>query len=175
MRPKVLPKAETCFFEQDPGAALIRRATAEGVGTLLLMLAAAGSGLTVQHLLPGGRIPGLLASAFATAGALVGLIVAFGAVSGGHFNPLITALQWLGGERRLDCTLAYVAAQVAGAILGALLANGVFGSGMRPAVLLPATLTLISSEVLAAAGLMIVVFACARSGRTETGPFAVGA
>jgi glycerol uptake facilitator-like aquaporin len=175
MMPKVLPKAQTCFFEQDPGAALTRRATAEGVGTLLLMLAATGSGLAVQHLLPESGILGLLASALATAGALVGLIIAFGSVSGGHFNPLITGLQWLGGERKLDCTLAYVAAQFAGAILGALLANVVFGSGSRAPVFALVNGTLILSEALAAAGLMIVVFGCARSGRTETGPFAVGA
>jgi glycerol uptake facilitator-like aquaporin len=169
------PRAETCFFEQDPNAALARRATAEGMGTLLLMLAATGSGLTAHRLLPETPSFGLIASAIATAGALISLIVAFGSVSGGHFNPLITALQWLGGQRKLDCTLAYAAAQLGGAIAGALIASLAFGEGERPAMLLRPSWTLAASEVLATAGLMIVVFGCARSGRADTGPFAVGA
>ncbi len=64
---------------------------------------------TAQHLLRG-----LLASAIATAGVLIGLILAFASVSGGHFNPLITGLQWFSGERKPDCTLAYAAAQFQG-------------------------------------------------------------
>jgi glycerol uptake facilitator-like aquaporin len=146
----------------------------EGVGTLLLVFAVVGSGLTAEHLLHQWPALGLFASAIGTAGALVGLILALGSVSGGHFNPLISGLQWLAGERRLDCTLAYVAAQFGGGIMGALLANVIFGAD-RQFMQLPGNWTLASSETLAAAGLMIVVFGCARSSRTETGPFAVGA
>jgi hypothetical protein len=67
---------ETCFFERDPDVSVLRRAASEAVGTLLLMLAATGSGLAIRHLLPDDPALGLLASAFATAGALVGLILA---------------------------------------------------------------------------------------------------
>ena len=172
MRPIVLPATETCFFEHDPNRPLLRRATVEGAGTLLLMMAANGAGLMVQH---AGGTSGLLAGALATAGAMVGLIVALGPSSGGHFNPLITLLQWLGRERTLRCTVAYVVAQFAGAVLGALLARAIFATGMRPLVGVPTQLSLIASEVLAAAGLMVVVFGCARSGRADVGPFAVGA
>jgi glycerol uptake facilitator-like aquaporin len=171
----MLSRAETCFFERDPSVALCRRATVEGIGTLLLMLAATGSGLMAQRLVPAGGILVLMTSAVATAGALVSLIVAFGAVSGGHFNPLITLLQWLGRERTLPCTLGYVAAQFAGAATGAVFANKVFASAVRPLVFAPPTWALIASETLATAGLMIVVFGCARSGKAGTGPFAVGA
>ncbi len=169
------PVPETCFFERDPELALSRRMVAEGVGTLLLMLAATGGGLTAQQLFPDSPGLGLVVSAGATAGALVGLILAFGTVSGGHFNPLITGLQWLSGERPLGCTFAYVVSQIGGGMAGALLANMLFAAGgplMRP----PApTFTLATSELLASAGLMVVVFGCARGGRAETGPFAVGA
>lgn len=171
----MLLHVETCFFERDPSVALCRRATVEGVGTLLLMLAATGSGLMVQRLLPAGGILVLVTSAIATAGALVSLIVAFGSASGGHFNPLITLLQWLSRERTLSCTLGYVAAQFAGAAIGAVLANLVFASPTRQLAFTPPTLSLVVSEMLATAGLMIIVFGCARSGRTGAGPFAVGA
>lgn len=175
MKPAAQPMTETCFFERDPGLALVRRATVEGLGTLLLMLAAAGSGLTAEHLFPESPALGLLLGAVATASALVGLILAFGAVSGGHFNPLITWLQWLAGERRLNCTLAYVAAQILGGLLGAILASAIFAVGGQPAKLPSTSWTLAASEIVASAGLMIVVFGCARSGRALTGPFAVGA
>jgi glycerol uptake facilitator-like aquaporin len=175
MTPSVMPGPKTCFFEQDPNMAVLRRAASEAVGTLLLMLAATGSGLAIRHLLPENPALSLLASALATAGALVGLILAFGSASGGHFNPLISGLQWLAGERKLDCTLAYVVAQFFGAIPGALLANVTFGLSQRLTDPPPSNWTCVLSEMLATTGLMTIVFGCARSGRTETGPFAVGA
>jgi len=167
--------AETCFFERDQNLAVARRALVEAVGTLLLMFAVVGSGLVAEHLFGTSPEIGLMVSAIATAGALVGLILAFGAVSGGHFNPLISGLQWLAGERRLDCTIAYVVAQCGGGIAGALLANLVFGVERQLVTPVPASWPLVSSEIVAAAGLMLVVFGCARGGRSETGPFAVGA
>jgi len=93
MKPVVLPQPLTCFTEQDPDAALVRRATVECLGTLLLMLAATGSGLASRRLLPDNSTLNLIASAVATAGSLVGLIFALGSVSGWHFNPLISSLQ----------------------------------------------------------------------------------
>jgi glycerol uptake facilitator-like aquaporin len=165
----------TCFFERDPGIAVAPRAIAEGVGTLLLVLAAAGAGLAVARLAVGSPAITLIAGAAATAGALVGLIIAFGEISGGHFNPLITGLQWLVGERPLGCTLSYVAAQCVGGIAGALLANGLFDIGGSVSAPPGVTWPTVLSEVVASAGLMTVVFSCARSGRKETGPFAVGA
>jgi glycerol uptake facilitator-like aquaporin len=119
----------TCFFEDDPNCSLLRRATVEGIGTYLLMLAAAASGLQAQHLFPTTPGIALVMSAVTIAGVLVGLIIAFGSVSGGHFNPLITGLQWLGGERPSACTGAYILAQAAGGITGALTARFLFGAG----------------------------------------------
>ena len=166
--------SDTCIFEKDPSATIGQRAIVEGVGTLLLVLAVAGSGLAALHLQDTSLLA-KLANAVATAAALVGLIVAFGAVSGGHFNPLISTLQWLFRERTLDCTIAYVGAQAAGAIAGALLANLIFGTQHRGALPQYGPWRLALSELVATAALMIVIFSCARSGRTQTGPFAVGA
>jgi len=165
----------TCFFERDPGMAVARRAAAEGVGTLLLVLAAAGAGSAVGRVAADSPALTAIASAMVIAGALVGLIVAFGEISGGHFNPLITGLQWLAGERSLRCTLSYVAAQCIGGIAGALLAKLLAAGGGSASAPLGVTWPAALSEVVASAGLMTVVFSCARSGRKDTGPFAVGA
>jgi glycerol uptake facilitator-like aquaporin len=169
-----MPTPVTCFFEHDPAMALGRRATAEGVGTMLLMLALTGAGLTGQRLFHQEPLLGLAMSAVVTSGALTGLIIAFGAVSGGHFNPVISLLQWLGGERKLDCALAYVVCQTIGAIIGAALANFLFAAPSAPSPA-PAGAILIVSEIVATGALMAVVFGCARSGKADTGPFAVGA
>jgi len=166
--------AATCFYERDASLAVFRRAACEAAGTLMLMFAANGSSLMVHRAVPGSPLLGLLIAAIATAGALVGVILAFGAVSGGHFNPLITVTQWLNGERKLDCALAYVVAQVTGACLGALLANSVFQSGAHMVPPDGVEPRLVLSEFADSAALMIVVFGCARSGRSESGPFAVG-
>ena len=80
----------TCFVEADPQLELTRRATIECIGTLLLTTVAAGAGLAVTQVEPGNHGFALLLSALVTSGALVGLILALGKVSGGHFNPLIT-------------------------------------------------------------------------------------
>jgi glycerol uptake facilitator-like aquaporin len=145
---------------------------AEFAGTLLLMLVVVGVGLTTRR---GSPTLGVMAAALGAAGALVGLIIAFGQVSGGHFNPLITLLQWLSGLLNLNCTIAYIAAQVAGGIVGGLTADLMFGA-FEPRSVTPLMKPgLAVSEFIASAGLMIIVFACTRGGRTDTAPFAVGA
>ncbi|MBS0560899.1 MAG: aquaporin [Proteobacteria bacterium] len=172
---RALPPQTTCFFEADPDAKLVPRALAEGVGTLLLTMSVVSSGIVSQRVGPGDALLGLAIGAVAIASTLVSLIVAFGAASGGHFNPLITGLQWLARERRSGCAATYVAAQLAGGLLGAILTGVMFGAPPPAATVQGVSFSLLTSETLASAGLMIVVFGCARSGRTETGPFAVGA
>lgn len=169
-----LQRPFTCFFERDPDAALAPRLAAEGVGTLLLVLSVAQTGLVTQRLGHGDALLAMIVSALIIPATLVSLILAFGAASGGHFNPLITVLQWLAGERRPGCTVAYVAIQLLGGLAGAGLASLTAGT-MLPHVAPAASLRVIGAEAVATAGLMAVVLGCARSGRTETGPFAVGA
>jgi glycerol uptake facilitator-like aquaporin len=166
------PGEAGCFFENDPSLSVGRRALAEGVGTLVLMLVVSVS-VTVAHLsrvAPGG---GLLAVMVGPSATLAALIVALGAVSGGHFNPLITALQWLGGERSGLSTAAYAGAQLAGAVLGSVLGNGFGGASW----FISATIGHWSwspAELVGTAVLMLIVRGCARGGRGTTGPFAVG-
>jgi glycerol uptake facilitator-like aquaporin len=165
-----------CFFEDDPGSSLWRRALAEGIGTLLLMMVASGSALQSPGMFKDDVAIAPFVGAIATSAGLVGLIYTFGSASGGHFNPLITTLQWLGRERGLLCTISYVSAQIVGAVIGAELAGVVFESSPSLAKeFTTISSTVAWSEIAATSGLMIVVFGCARSGRKDTGPIAVGA
>jgi glycerol uptake facilitator-like aquaporin len=160
-------RSSRCFVEDDAGISIGRRSLAEGIGTAMLMVAVVGSGMQ------NANQP--LSSAFAVSGALVGLIVALGSVSGGHFNPVITVLQWLSGERGIDCTLAYVAAQVSGGLTGTVLADLIFAKPPgQPSLALPSFPSL-TSEALATFGLMLIVFCCSRSVGKLAGPLAVGA
>lgn len=165
----------TCFVEADPQLQLVRRATVECIGTLFLTIAATGAGLAVTQVEPANHGFALLLGASVTSGALVGLIFAFGKVSGGHFNPLITLLQWFLRERTGKCAAAYVMGQLIGAVLGAGIANLLFPTPpVEQAITLP-TVALVASEFIASAGLMTIVFGCMRSGLATTGPLAVGA
>src|SRR5271165_3860863 len=103
-----------------------RRLLAEFLGTGLLVAAVIGSGIAAKKLSPGDVGLELFENAAATAGALVALILAFGPVSGAHFNPVVTlADRVFGGVSSADAA-GYIAAQVTGALCGALLANAMF-------------------------------------------------
>lgn len=164
---------QTCFKEADPAVALHRRVAVEGIGTMLLVLAACASGLAAARGLPGQPEAVILIVAITVAGVLVALIVAFGRISGGHYNPLITGLQFLAGERSLACTVAYVLAQLLGGIAGGIAAAALWHA--------PAGLEVglgwsgFASEFVASAGLMLIVFGSSRSGQAQSGPFAAGA
>jgi glycerol uptake facilitator-like aquaporin len=110
----------------------------------------------------------------AVSSALIGLILAFGSVSGGHFNPVITIAQWQAGQRGIECVVWYVSAQVFGGIIGSLLADLMFALPPgKPSAELP-NASAMTSEGLATFGLMIVAFCSSRSTSKLTGPFAVG-
>jgi arsenate reductase len=156
--------------------ALARGTVAEAVGTALLVAIVVGSGIFAARLSPGDRGLQLLENSTATAFGLMALILAFGKVSGAHFNPVVTlADRFLGGidTRR---ALAYIGAQIAGGCVGTIVANLMFdlpavewsshtrsGSGLW------------LGEIVATFGLLTVILGVVRSGRTSAAPFAVGA
>ncbi len=155
---------------------LSRRALAEFLGTALLVLAVVGSGIAAQRLSPGDVGLQLLENAVATAAALVAVILAVGPVSGAHLNPVVTLADRLfGGIGSRDAGV-YVASQLAGGAAGAAVANTMYA---LPAVELSGTARssggLWLGEVVATFGLVLVVFAVARSGRSSVAPFAVAA
>jgi glycerol uptake facilitator-like aquaporin len=97
---------------------LARRLVAEAVGSALLVIAVVGSGIMAQRLSPDDTGVQLLENSIATAGALVGLILTFGAVSGAHFNPVVTIVDRLFGTLTTSDAATYVTAQVVGACVG---------------------------------------------------------
>ena len=158
------------------GLDLYRRLAAEALGTALLLVAVVGSGIMAGRLSAGDLGVQLLANAFATACALVGLILMFGEVSGAHFNPAVTLLDRLLGTLSTRDAGLYVGAQVLGGCLGAVLANVMFE---LPAVNVSTTSrssgALWLSEVVATVTLLLVIQGCVRTGRASVVPFAVGA
>lgn len=158
------------------GAQLGRRIVAEFIGTALLLIAVIGSGIMAQNLSPGDTGLELLENAAATGAALVAIILAVGSVSGAHLNPAVSCADaFFGGLRRVELG-AYVVAQVAGAIIGVIIANLMFA---LPALSISSHLrsspNLWFSEVIATFGLLLVIFGLVRSGRSAAAPFAVGA
>ena len=157
------------------GIDLARRLVAEALGTGLLVVAVVGSGIMAGRLSPDDVGLQLLENAAATAGALVALIWMLGAVSGAHFNPVVTVVDRGFGAISTRDTGLYVVAQVAGGCLGAIVANLMFD--------LPAidwstkdrsSGALWLSEVVATAGLLLVIHGCVRGGRANVVAVAVG-
>jgi glycerol uptake facilitator-like aquaporin len=105
---------------------LPRRLLAETTGTALLLAVVIGSGIMAERLAGGNAAIALLANALATAGGLYVLIEVFGPISGAHFNPAVSAAMALRRELPRSELLPYIAAQLAGAMLGAWLAHAMF-------------------------------------------------
>jgi glycerol uptake facilitator-like aquaporin len=155
---------------------LWRRVAAEFLGSAFLAALVIGSGIAAQRLSPGETGLELLENAAATAAGLFAIILMFGPVSGGHFNPVVSFVDAAFGGLSWRDAAAYLPAQVAGCIGGAVLANLMFA---LPAVSISgqhrATPAHFLSEVIATLGLIVVIFALARSGRSRSAPAAVGA
>ena len=155
---------------------LLRRLAAEFLGSALLAAIVIGSGIAAQQLSPSDTGLQLLENSAATAAGLFAVILMFGPVSGAHFNPVVSfADAALGGISWRDA-LAYLPAQVAGCVTGAVAANLMFGlSAVSIATTHRATGAHAFAEVVATVGLLMVIFALVRSGRAATAPAAVGA
>jgi glycerol uptake facilitator-like aquaporin len=153
-----------------------RRVLAEFLGTGLLVTAVVGSGIAAARLSPGNLGLELLENTAATVGALIALILAFGPVSGGHFNPVVTLADRLFHGISTPDAAAYIGAQVTGALGGALLANAMFAlPTFEASTRTRSSGPLWLAEVVATFGLVLVIFAVVRSGRGSVAPFAVGA
>jgi glycerol uptake facilitator-like aquaporin len=157
-------------------ALLPRRLAAEFLGSAFLAAIVIGSGIAAQQLSPGNTGLQLLENAAATAAGLFAIILMFGPVSGAHFNPVVSfADAALGGMSWREAA-AYVPAQVAGCVTGAVAANLMFAkAAVSISVRHRASGPHALSEVIATAGLILVIFALARAGRAASAPAAVGA
>ena len=151
-----------------------RRLLGEAIGTALLVTAVIGSGIMADNLSDDVGLV-LLQNAVATFGALVALIHIFGPVSGAHFNPVVSLVDHLFGGLDRRALIAYVPTQIAGAVLGGVIANLMFdldavewstktrdGGGIW------------LGEVVATFGLILLIFSMVRNAKGEWIPVAVG-
>jgi glycerol uptake facilitator-like aquaporin len=155
---------------------LPRRLLAELLGSAFLAAVVIGSGIAAQHLSSNDVGLELLENAAATATGLYAIILVFGPVSGGHFNPVVSFVDAsFGGITRRDA-LAYLPAQVTGCVLGAIAANGMFAkAAISISTHHRASPAHLFAEAIATLGLMLVIFSLARTGRGRAAPAAVGA
>src|SRR4051812_48294106 len=147
---------------------ITRRASAEAVGTALLVAIVVGSGIAAQNLSPGNAGLQLLENSIATGAGLVALILALGPVSGAHFNPVVTLVdRGFGGITNRDASV-YIGAQVAGACCGTVVANLMFS---LPAVTASTHVRtgggIWLGETVATFGLLLTIFGVVRSGRSS--------
>jgi glycerol uptake facilitator-like aquaporin len=157
-----------------------RRVVAEFTGTGLLVAIVVGSGIAATHLTADPALR-LLINSLVTAMGLAVLILLFMPAGGAQFNPVVTAVDWLLGRRTehrygIGQAAVVIVCQIAGAIAGAALADAMF----RQALLTPSHkhrpgAQLLLGEVVATAGLLLVIVALARTGRIQHAAWAVGA
>jgi len=157
-----------------------RRLVAEFTGTGLLVAIVVGSGIAATNLTADVALR-LLINSLVTAMGLAVLIVVFMPVGGAQFNPVVTGADWLLSRRTghrygIGEACAVIVCQVAGAVAGAALADAMF----RQALLTPSHkhrtgAPLLLSEIVATAGLLLIIVALARTGRLQHVSWAVGA
>lgn len=151
------------------------RVAAELVGTAFLLMAVVGSGIMGERLSGGNAAVALLANTIATGAALVALILAFGPVSGAHFNPAVTLAD--ASQRGVPWreVPGYIAGQLFGAFVGVACAHLMFGLPLFSASTHARSgASQMFSEFIAAFGLLSVIWGCSRL-RSSAVPFAVGA
>ena len=159
-----------------PPPALPRRLAAEALGSLALTAIVVGSGIAAQTLSPTDVGLQLAENAVVTAFGLLTLIVVLGPISGAHFNPVVTLVEAVLGHRPRREVMGYCLAQTVGCISGAILANLMFE---RAAVSISTheriTAAHFLAEIVATAGLIVVIFTLVRSGRAQFAAPAVAA
>ncbi|MFD5474569.1 aquaporin [Streptomyces sp. NPDC127105] len=161
-----------------PRTPLVARVTAELIGTALLVAVVVGSGIQATELTKDVGLQ-LLANSTATVFGLGILILLLGPVSGAHFNPVVTLAEWWAARRGGAGVTArevavYLPAQIVGAIAGAILADAMFGEPLvKWSTHDRSAGHLLLGEVVATAGLILLIFGLARAGRLQYAPVAI--
>jgi glycerol uptake facilitator-like aquaporin len=155
---------------------LPRRLLAEYLGSAFLAALVIGSGIAAQHLSPNDVGLELFENAAATGAGLFAIILMFGPVSGGHFNPVVSLVDASFGGMRWREAIAYAPAQIAGCITGAIVANAMFAQALVTiSTQHRASSAHLFAEVVATLGLLLVIFSLTRTRRGAAAPAAVGA
>jgi len=154
---------------------LLRRCSAEAIGSAMLLAVIVGSGIMAERLAPGQSALALLANTLATGAGLAALILSFSAISGAHFNPVVTLSAALRNALPWGEVPAYFVAQIAGAMIGVVIAHVMFELPWFSASQhVRAGMAQGFSEFVATFGLLVVIIGCARA-KQSTLAFAVGA
>lgn len=163
-------------FSAMAEAPLPRRLLAEFLGSAFLAAVVIGSGIAGASLSEGNTSLALFENAAVTAAGLFAIILMFGPISGGHFNPVVSLVDtYFGGLSPRDA-VAYIPVQIAGCISGAVLANAMFELiAISISTTHRASSGHLLAEVVATLGLLLVIFSLARTGRSSAAPAAVGA
>jgi glycerol uptake facilitator-like aquaporin len=153
----------------------LRRTLAEFLGTGFLLMAVVGSGIMGVKLSQGNDAIALLANSLATGGALVALISAFAPISGAHFNPAVSLFEFAAKRISFGLTLCYIAAQIAGAVVGVTVAHAMFTLPLiQTSSHLRSTTGELIGEVVATLGLLLMIRGTAQS-RPDAVPVTVAA
>lgn len=154
---------------------IAKRMAAEGLGTALLLAISGGCGIAAQRLAGGDAAMAQLVTTLVSSMGLAVLILAFGGISGGYFNPVLTLSDAWRGNLRLEYVAPYIAAQLAGALAGVALVHGMYGLDFLVAARQqrsgPGQWL---GEFVATFGLLSVFIGCGRA-RPVIAPFAVSA
>jgi glycerol uptake facilitator-like aquaporin len=155
---------------------MLRRILGEFIGSAFLAATVIGSGIAAQTLSPNDIGLELLENATATAAGLFAIILMFNKISGAHFNPLVSFVDAALGGLRVSIAFAYCCAQIIGCIVGAIIANIMFSkSAISFSSKQRASGAHFLAEVVATFGLLLLIFALARTNRSASAPSAVGA
>lgn len=153
---------------------LPRRLAAEAIGTAILLAGIVGSGIMAERLAGGNEAIALLANMAATGAILAVLILVFGPISGGHFNPAVTVSFVMQRALRPGTAAAYIAVQIVAALVGVALAHLMFDEPLvQAAVKTRSGPGIWAAEVVATAGLVATIIGCLRF-RPEAVAYAVG-
>jgi glycerol uptake facilitator-like aquaporin len=155
---------------------MLRQVFAEWLGTALLLCIVVGSGIMAERLAAGNLAIALLANTLATVCGLFVLIEVFGSASGAHFNPVVSLVKWLTKDLSTKLLLAYVVVQLLGAVAGVWLAHVMFDAPViQVSTKQRASVGLYVSEVVATAGLIIVVMLVAKESASKAVAAYIGA
>ena len=170
-----MPQRITCSSIADDRAVNLRRTIAEAVGTATLLLVVIGSGVMATNLSKDVGVQLTINSA-ATGLILYILITLLGPISGAHFNPVVTAIQLYKKNITVSLAVAYLAAQLVGAVIGVALANFIFNLPIIEISQKDRTgAELFVSEILATAGLVFIIFTAIAQKSEAKIPVLVGA
>ncbi|MEN8723330.1 MAG: MIP/aquaporin family protein [Alphaproteobacteria bacterium] len=153
---------------------MIRKLSAELIGTALLLATVVGSGIMGETLANGNDAIALLGNTIATGAILFVLITIFGALSGAHFNPAVTLVMWLRKDMPLGDSIAYVGVQIIGGLIGVVAAHYMFDMALlQESTKLRTGPNQWFAEGVATFGLLLTIIGTVRA-RPEAVPMAVG-